>query len=351
VLGLEISEYQPVIVYINGEYWGFQTIREDQDENYLSSLYNINEESINIIENQKHAKFGSNENYLELLEFIENHDLAIPSNYNYVATKIDIDNFIDYQISEIYLKNYDWPGSNIEFWQSSELDNKWRWIFFDLDFAYGGYNYNMLEHATLEGGTTWPNPDWSTLLLRNFLKNESFENLFIERFAELLNTLFQPDTIISKIQKFTDLYEPEIDKFINRYGYPASKSEWLSTIDLNLTNFAKKRPCIMQDHIMDFFDLTEFGFSCDTTIDNSTKAKIYKLYPNPNNGQLNILLDSSGLIDIQIFNNMGLSVFHCRYEYDNNKLILDLSHLKNGIYIMQFKQDTFLTTEKIIICK
>lgn len=352
-LGLEISEYQPVIVYINGEYWGFQTIREDQDENYLSSLYNINEESINIIENQKHAKFGSNENYLELLEFIENHDLAIPSNYNYVATKIDIDNFIDYQISEIYLKNYDWPGSNIEFWQSGELDNKWRWIFFDLDFAYGDYNYNMMEHVTLEGGTSWPNPDWSTLLLRNFLKNESFENLFIERFAELLNTLFQPDTIISKIQKFTDLFEPEIDNFISRYGYPASKSEWLSTIDLNLTNFAKKRPCTMQDHIMDFFDLTEFGFRCDTTIDDSTKVKIYKLYPNPNNGRLNILLDSSGLIDIQIFNNMGLSVFQRRYEveHDYNELRLDLTHLKSGIYMMHFKQNSFLASEKIIICK
>ena len=104
---------------------------------------------------------------------------------------------------------------------------------------------------------------------------------------------------------------------------------------------------------MDFFDLTEFGFSCDTTTDDSTKAKNYKLYPNPNNGRLNILLDSSGLIDIQIFNNMGLSVFQRRYEveHDYYKLRLDLTHLKSGIYMIQFKQNSFWASEKIIICK
>lgn len=353
-LGLENSDYLPVIVFINGEYWGFHTLREDQDENYLSGLYDIDKGSINLLENNATSIYGSNENYLELIEFIENNDLSIASNYNFATSKIDIENFIDYQISEIFLQNYDWPGSNIKYWQSSEQDNKWRWIFFDLDFAYFDYNFNMMDHATLAGGTSWPNPDWSTMMLRKLLENETFENQFTGRFATLLNTLFQPDNILSKIQQFTDLYEPEIDGFISRYGYPQSKANWLNIIDQNLRNFAIERPCVMQDHIMEFFDLTEFDFNCDTT--NSTKflkSDSFDLFPNPNNGHFKITMNSIGETNIEIFNSIGLSVFqyHQKTGHHSKSLSLDLSHLKNGMYLLLLKQDSYASSEKIIICK
>jgi len=190
-------------------------------------------------------------------------------------------------------------------------------------------------------------------MLRNLLENESLKDQFIERFASLLNTIFQTDSILSKIQQFTNLYEPEIDGFISRYGYPQSKTKWLSIIDQNLRNFAIERPCVMREHILDYFDLTEFNFICDTT--NGTKfiKSSFKLFPNPNNGVFTINLNFNDEADIEIFNSFGLSVFqyHPRMGHNSKNHNLDLSHLKNGMYLIVVRQDNYSSSEKIIICK
>ncbi len=48
----------------------------------------------------------------KVLKFIEENDMTIPENYNYVSTRIDISNYIDYNITEMFMANRDWPGNN-----------------------------------------------------------------------------------------------------------------------------------------------------------------------------------------------------------------------------------------------
>ena len=346
-LEMDIMDYRLVIVYINGEYWGMQNIRDYQDENHLSLYYDIDKNSIDLLRYENQVLYGSNESYDELVDFIANNDLSIPGNYNTVASQIDIDNFINYQISEIFFNNYDWPGANIKYWRSSDKDGKWRWLFYDIDAGYGNYNYNMMEHATLEGGTAWPNPDWSTLFLRKLLQNDVFKESFIQGFANQLNTTFLSDTINSRIQEFTSYYEQEIPNHIYRWGFPESIAIWKSDIDLILTKFANNRPCVLRYHMMEFFDLDEFGFSCE----NNLKFDSHLLFPNPNNGKFTLRFpeDNPGKYHIQIFNSIGAKVYSADLFTKENELFIDASYLSEGLYILNSRSENSNFTSSFII--
>ena len=42
--------YRPVIVFINGEYWGIHDLRQRLDENYLASAYLVDAAEVGILE-------------------------------------------------------------------------------------------------------------------------------------------------------------------------------------------------------------------------------------------------------------------------------------------------------------
>ena len=77
---------------------------------------------------------GSNKEYNDLIDYVKSHDLSIKENYDYVASKIDIDNYIDWCAIEIYTGNSDL--GNIKFWKPQTPDSKWRWILFDMDWGF-----------------------------------------------------------------------------------------------------------------------------------------------------------------------------------------------------------------------
>jgi hypothetical protein len=77
---------------------------------------------VNLLEGYGNVLDGSNEEYQEIVNYINlNTTLQNDNNYNWVKDKIEIDNFIQYQLTEIYLNNRDWPGNNCR-WQQMEMD-------------------------------------------------------------------------------------------------------------------------------------------------------------------------------------------------------------------------------------
>ena len=47
-IGIDYLDYRPVAVFINGEYWGIQIIRDKIDERYVAYSNNLNEDSVEI---------------------------------------------------------------------------------------------------------------------------------------------------------------------------------------------------------------------------------------------------------------------------------------------------------------
>ena len=250
--------FKPAIVFINGTYWGIHNIREKINEHFLAQHHNVNPDVVDILELNGEVIQGDNEDYLSLYSFIENNNLAVTANYEHVKSKIDVNNFIKYFVSQIYFANTDWPGGNIKYWRS-DRNGKWRWILFDTDFGFGlfdanAYKHNTLAFATATNGPDWPNPPWSTLFLRKLLENSSFRNDFINCFADFSNSIFKAAVVNEKITAHKLRIEAEITSHAQRWNQ-FDYNGWLNNVQL-LRYFANQRITQMQLYFVQRFGLT-----------------------------------------------------------------------------------------------
>ncbi|MFN6946946.1 MAG: CotH kinase family protein, partial [Cytophagaceae bacterium] len=278
-LTVDQQAYRPSIVFINGEYWGVHNLRERIDRHYLASHYGLDEENFTILSGggwMDEGDPGDEEHYTSMISYISTNDPADPAVYEYVQERIDPENFIDYQAFKIFINNTDWPGNNIRFWRykttfdpdaSPGGDGRWRWIIFDTDFGFSLYksaqdnehsvHHNTLEFATEAAGPGWPNPPWSTLLLRRLLRNEEFRNKFISRFSDQLNSSFKTERMLDLLTEMSSVVEPLVEEHHHRWNRPwGGKAGWQEDID-KMKEYAQLRPAYQVQHLRDYFDLSE----------------------------------------------------------------------------------------------
>lgn len=252
---LERQAFRPAATYINGEYWGFYNIREKINEHFLASKQGVNPDEIDLLEANGDVVQGSALEYFELQSFLESNSLVSQSNFNFVKDQIDVDNFILYQVSQIYFDNQDWPGNNIKYWKTKQ--GKWRWILYDTDFGFGiwdsnAHSNNTLSFALEANGPDWPNPPSSTLLLRKLIENDGFKNDFVNRFADELNTRFLSSRVNFHIDTLRANISSEMGAHFQRWD--SNLSSWSNNVQ-NMKTFANMRPSTIRQHIRNRFNL------------------------------------------------------------------------------------------------
>ncbi len=255
---LEFQAYRPAVVYINGAYWGIHNIREKINEHFLATKFNIPPDELDLLELDGQVIHGDNQDYLNLIDFVEKNTFISDENYQVVTEQIDIENFVLYTVAQIYCNNTDWPGNNIKFWRPK--DGKWRWILFDTDFGFGpwgntDYFFNTLEFAMSPNGPAWPNPPWSTLLFRRLLQNTNFKQAFANRMADELNTRFLPDRVTAHIDRLADAIAFEINPHYDRWGQPVFY--WFDRLG-SMKTFADNRPNRVKHNIITELDLPAY---------------------------------------------------------------------------------------------
>jgi hypothetical protein len=270
-LNFPVLDYQPTVTYLNGEYYGILNLRERFDRHYIKQKYNIEEENLDLLgigvdSYSPEIIEGDDASYNDLYQFFENNDLSFSNNFNYIKNKIDIDNFIDYHIAHIFIRNTDWPHNNNKFFRKKTnslekdaeygQDGRWRWLFFDSDFGFGfAGGENAYQHNTLAYAISHDNPDrtWSSLFLNKLIRNSEFKVDFINRYADLLNTAFLPDRVVSLIDQMKDVISNEIPNQQTRWAVPAN---WDSNVGV-MINFANQRPSYVRQHIQEQFNISE----------------------------------------------------------------------------------------------
>lgn len=259
-MDIDWQAYQPAVLFINGAYWGIHDLREKHNEHYLEANYGVDPDRVDIVSDNGEVHEGSATLYKALISFVSTHNLAEQANYDQVRSQVDIDEYQNYLIAEIYFANIDWPGGNIKFWREWGEGHKWRWILFDTDLGFGAHpqgqwDSNTLANVTSSVETYYANPPWSTLLIRKMLENEEFRNHFIQRFAGHIQTTFAPARALARIDSLSTLLAPEIPRHKQRW--PTSLSfgtTWEAQLE-TVRDFARKRPQAMMTHLKDKFAL------------------------------------------------------------------------------------------------
>ena len=262
-LGFDYQKYRPSVIYLNGEYWGIQNIREKINEHFIASNHYLDSENIDLLEFDGETIHGTNTDYMNLLYYVENNDMNDPLVQNALENWIDIDSYMQYEAFQIFVDNRDWPGNNIKFWRDHRVGGKWRWILFDTDFGFGiwdpgAFTFNTLEFALDPYGPGWPNPPWSTFLFRQMMENDHFKHVFINTYCDLINTIFQPDNLLDHLDliksKIQDQIPTHQDRWYNNGNWPNSALNWAYKISV-MQDFSNNRQTYARMHIRNEFDL------------------------------------------------------------------------------------------------
>lgn len=252
---LEGQAYRPVVAYINGQYYGIYNMRERLDKRYIRVHYDLKEDEIDFLENLDEAKEGDFLAWNSLDSLLRTKSFADEAGLVELNALVDLDNYMDYIITNLFVDNMDWPGNNNRRWRERTPNGKWRWMVKDLDFTFGwldyntgafnsgSYNVNSLDRL-LYPDHLYPNPEWATILFNKLLENPQWRNDFINRMADHLNVLYPTDRILQRIEDFQAIYEPEINQQNQKWS-----NVWTWQEDIEILNiFARGRTEAVRGH-------------------------------------------------------------------------------------------------------
>jgi len=260
-MDIDYQAYEPVVVYINGRYWGILNLREKLNSSYPEMLYNADPANLDFLETflTLQVNDGDSLHYDNLIKYVSDNDMTNDESIQYVASKIDIPEFVNYHITQIYFLNIDWPANNLKMWRPRTSVGRWRWILSDVECGF-----NMLKETAPDQDAisrlispaqidTWA-PPWSTLLFRKLMENSAFRHDFIQTSAFYLSTVFDSTRVVRHIDSTRNVIKPEIEAHIARWNTHVSVASWEDSVEV-LKDFAEKRPHYALQHIGDAFSL------------------------------------------------------------------------------------------------
>lgn len=248
-MNLDNMGFRPGIVYVNGQYMGIHNIREKVDEDYIASGYNLSKDSFDIIENEDFAENGSLDAY-NSFKALYSKDLSIQSNFDAVAQVMDIENFTDLVVTEMYTGNSS-IDHNVMAWKPKD-SGKWRWILMDLDRGFFGASSEKISFYISQ--TVWP--------FSKLMKNVAYKKYFGTRLANHLFTTYNPIRMDKRIDYHKGMIEAEMPNHIARWlGTTSSYGDAMPSFSywekevIKLKTFAEARTSIL------LTDLQSYGFS------------------------------------------------------------------------------------------
>ena len=253
---VDVQAYKPVALYINGRYWGLYFLREKVDEHFISNHYNtkITEDDVNLLRIDGEVKIGSNYTYRNMTNFISNNSLSNSDNYAKIKDQIDIENFCDFWVAEIWANNYD--IINTRYFSSPKIDNgKWKFVYYDLDSGFYNYKANQYGFRYYAGNSRIWNSSIDPFLLRNMMKSSEFKQTFLERLSYNLKNTWSTDNFNKKIDDvIAEITEEEIERNLKRWNN-ISMSKWRSNVE-QLRDFASKRNSSIVTEAKSYFNLS-----------------------------------------------------------------------------------------------
>lgn len=245
---------RPCMVYLNGEYWGLYNLTEKYSDKYIQNKFGVDNNNI-IAYKEFELDEGEDPDGAALNELLALGDLDMTKaeNYKKFTDLVDVDSFIDYYATEIYINNNDWwsgcnaktPNNNIMFWRVADpalevnedgsvnpyADGKWRYMLYDTEWSMGlygsreaGAEYDSFKYHALG----IPDPQYSTdngrteangsKLFTAVYKNPDFKKQFITAFLDIRNYNFNYKRSVSALEALSDIYSPLMEKHKVRWN-------------------------------------------------------------------------------------------------------------------------------------
>lgn len=245
----------PAAVFLNGEYYGFSWLHENYNQDYLATYFGGNRDNYEIVSNTENADEGSERALADYAEMyaLYDEDLTDDKVFDKLCSLVDIDDLVQYYCMQIFISNKDWPGNNYKAFRyypaegeeitSEYMDGRWRFMFFDAEFAWSlyGERANLNTIKDLLDGT---HMSGESKALKALLQREDMREKFAAVMSDLTAYAFEETHIKEVLDELCEISDNEqfyaLDKGIT--------STWARR-----ENFAESR-----EQIRSFADMREF---------------------------------------------------------------------------------------------
>jgi len=169
-------------LFINGDYKAYYNPCERLDAEFFKKWHDSNQDWDVIT--QRAVRNGDSTAWNSLINYARTNDLADPIHYNEVDRRMDITQFIDYLIIQIWSSNWDWPANNWTVARERSEEGKFTFHTWDME---GSFEYWAVNLSAFDDYPTWWPGGLNALdspipwLYRALKANEDFKQLFSDR--------------------------------------------------------------------------------------------------------------------------------------------------------------------------
>lgn len=248
---IDVQANKPIILYVNNKYHGIYYIREKIDEDFITNHYNVNNDKTNIIRIDYDVTTGSSKPLTDLVQYTNTHNMKDDKVYEEVTKKLDIDNYIDLWIAQLYSNDYD--IRNVRFFNNPDIDGgRIKTIGYDFDFAFEQYPDNYFIWMTDPSGMGYFKINNSLLI--NLFKNDKFKTRFIERLGFSLKNIYTYEHVTNNYKKYYNVIEKEIKRDHERWNI--SYDSWTLKC-IYISTFLNDRNILIKNQAKQFFGLSD----------------------------------------------------------------------------------------------
>ncbi|MCB9234183.1 MAG: CotH kinase family protein [Bacteroidia bacterium] len=279
-MDLTVRRARKCVIYLNGNYWGVYSLREKVDDHdYTDYYFGQDKYHLQVIKTwggtwAEYGGFNALNDWDNLHNFIINNNMAVPANWEHVDTLLDVKSVADYFLLNSYTVCADWLVWNTGWWRGLDTagtHRKWGFMLWDLDNTFGhGTNYTGIptQAATADpcfqdslGG--FSDPEGHAEMLQALRTNPDFDNYYVSRYADLLNTQFSCDSMLVVLDSIVALVDPEMSRHSLRWG--GTYAGWMNNVN-TLRNYIQTRCVHVQTGLNPCYNLSgpyDLAFNVD----------------------------------------------------------------------------------------
>ncbi|MDZ7288378.1 MAG: CotH kinase family protein [candidate division KSB1 bacterium] len=235
------------VLYLNNYFNGIYDIKESIEEEFIRHhLGYVELDLMRTRWDSTELVYGSRTKWNELIRFFQNNTFESDAKIAEAAQLLDLENFTTLQ-ALIHATEYrSWAYGVFMFREKTDAA-RWQWTVWDADRSFDDLLWN--------GFTTQYNPlaiYLDGLITKKLLQNQSYKNKFINRIADLLNTVFLPANVKALVDSLANTIAPEIPAEVSRWN--STVAQWNQNVDW-LRDFVDQRPAIVRQQMQDYFRL------------------------------------------------------------------------------------------------
>ena len=133
-LNLDSARTRPVIVYVNGTYYGIMDLNEGMNQDYLVTHFQVAPAKISHVSTNSTVRYGKNDDFLRVRKFARENKFSDDAVLEAFSQWVDVDYITDYLVAQTLFCNYD--IKNQSYWATDDYAIRWRPVFYDIDRCF-----------------------------------------------------------------------------------------------------------------------------------------------------------------------------------------------------------------------